>query len=62
MERIDPTEIADALLTSAGWARVGLAALNERLREQAAKELAATIVERLEASPEPDPRQLGLFG
>lgn len=47
MERLDPTQITDALLTSAGWARVGLTAPSEHLRNQAAKELALTICERL---------------
>lgn len=61
MERIAPQQIADALLTSAGWARVGLTAPDEHVREQAAKELAATILDVLDPQPEPDPRQLGLF-
>jgi len=62
MERIDPHPIASALLASAGWARVGLTAPSDWLREQAAKELAQTIADALNQGPEPDPRQLGLFG
>jgi len=62
MNRVDPAPIAKALLTSAGWARVGLTAPSEYLREQAAKELAVTIAEALDPTPEPDPNQLRLFG
>ncbi|WP_431306573.1 DUF6771 family protein [Sphingomonas carotinifaciens] len=32
MDSIDPTQITDALLTSAGWARVGLTAPSHRAR------------------------------
>lgn len=60
MERLDLTSIADALLTSAGWARVGLTASNEHLREQAAKELALTICERVNPVPRADRNQLAL--
>lgn len=61
MERIDPALIADAILTSAGWARIGITAPSEYLREQAAKELAVTIMDRIAPEPQPDPRQLHLF-
>lgn len=61
MERIDPNQIAEAILTSAGWARIGITAPSEYLREQAAKELAVTIVDVIDPRPEPDPRQLKLF-
>lgn len=61
MERIAAEQIADALLTSAGWARVGLTAPDERLRQQAAKELAVTVLDLIDPQPEPDPRQLVLF-
>ena len=60
MERLDPQQIASALLTSAGWARVGLTAPNEHLREQAAKELALAVCETINPSMEPDPRQSSL--
>jgi len=60
MERIDPSQIADALLNSAGWARMDLTAPDDRLREQAAKELALMIVGALDPQAEPDPRQLSL--
>lgn len=61
MERIDPTQIADALLASAGWARIGLTAPNERLREKAAAELAETIIDALrEPQTVNDARQMPL--
>ena len=60
MERIDPTQITDALLTSAGWARVGLTAPSPQMREQAAKELAQTICERINPPPFMDRNQLAL--
>lgn len=60
MDSIDPTQITDALLTSAGWARVGLTAPTEHIREQAAKELALTICERINPTPIIDHNQLRL--
>ena len=47
MERVDPAKVAEALLASAGWARLSLTAPSQWLREQAAKELALTIVDHL---------------
>jgi len=60
MERIDPAQITDALLTSAGWARVGLTAPSEHLRQQAAKELALTICDLINPAPAADLNQLRL--
>lgn len=60
MERIDHSQIATALLASVGWARAGLMDPDERLREQAAMELAATIIETIDPRPLSDPRQLSL--
>ncbi len=60
MNSIDPSQITDALLTSAGWARVGLTAPTEHIREQAAKELAMTICERINPTPIIDHNQLRL--
>ncbi|WP_130752704.1 DUF6771 family protein [Sphingobium xenophagum] len=60
MERIDPQKIATALLTSAGWARVGLTAPSKHLREQAAKELPLAVCETISPSLPPDPRQSSL--
>jgi len=44
MERIDLPQIAHAILSAPGWARVGISAPNERLREEAALELARALV------------------
>lgn len=62
MDAIDPARIADALLTSApGWARVSLTAPSPRLRKQAARELATSIVEHLFTDARPvDVDQLDL--
>ncbi|SEM39884.1 hypothetical protein SAMN05192583_0046 [Sphingomonas gellani] len=61
MNHVDPQQIAAALLNDcAGWARVGLTAPVQRIREQAADELAATICHRLNASPPLDRNQLPL--
>jgi hypothetical protein len=59
---IAPAEIADALLSSTGWARAGLTAPNERVRTQAALELAQSILDVLDGTSRcDDSRQLGLF-
>ena len=60
--RIDPTLIVSSLLTAPGLARVGLTSSVERLREDAANELARAIVEQIEtdAGGTPDPNQLRL--
>jgi len=63
MTRIDQATIATTILTLApGWARVGITAPNERLREDAAHELARTILERLDwgSGEGVDPDQLAL--
>ena len=60
MERVDPAQVADALLSSAGWARVGLTAPNAHMREQAAKELALAVCERISPGCPSDPDQLAL--
>lgn len=44
---VSPTKVAEALLMSAGWARIGLTAPSAYLREEAAKELALSICEKL---------------
>jgi hypothetical protein len=47
--RIDDSQalhsIANALLTAPGWARVGITAPKEYLREEAARELARVVLE-----------------
>lgn len=61
MERIDPEQIADALLAAPGWARLGLTEPEEHLRRQSARELAMAVVGEL-CGPPPsvDPAQLAL--
>jgi len=62
MERIDPQQLSEAILTAPAWARVGITMPDERMRERAAAELAQSIVERLNGYPGiPDPDQLKLF-
>jgi hypothetical protein len=57
----DSSSLAQTLLHAPGWARMGLTAPNERLREQAAAELAETIIDAL-VRPQsvPDARQMPL--
>lgn len=43
MERFDPASLATAILQAPGWVRVGITAPAQRIREQAAYELACTI-------------------
>ncbi|BCA60695.1 DUF6771 family protein [Sphingomonas sp. HMP6] len=51
----------EGLMLSPGWARVGLTFGDERLREQALNELAASIAKRIANPPvEADPDQLPL--
>jgi hypothetical protein len=61
--RLDPDIIAQALLTAPGWARVGLSAPTEYLREAAAKDLAVAILELAaedEGQAPPDQLRLAL--
>ena len=65
MERFAPepsrAAISSAILAAPGWARVGITMPNDRLREEAAEELARAIVERLhQTEPVPDANQLAL--
>ncbi len=62
MERIDPQQLSEAILTAPAWARVGITMPDEKMREKAAAELAHAIVDRLADYPAiPDPNQLSLF-
>lgn len=62
MERLDPQQLQEAILTAPAWARIGITMRDARMREKAATELANTIVERLTDSlTQPDPNQLSLF-
>jgi len=42
--RIDTDAIVQAILSAPGWARIGITAPKERLREEAAQELARAIL------------------
>ena len=44
--------IANALLSAPGWARVGITAPKEHLREQAARELARVVLEGATDAPD----------
>ena len=58
MEQPDTNDLANALLTAPGWARVGLTAPRDTLRFAAAKELALQVCKVIDGeSVEPDPRQ-----
>lgn len=61
MEQPSTTDLAKALLTAPGWARIGLTAPREQLREAAAKELALQIQSMITGDDGlPDPRQTSL--
>lgn len=60
MERIDIEQVAEALLSAPGWARSGLTAPTEHLRQQSARELALAIAESAERLPHPGPDQMAL--
>ena len=54
-------DIAAAILAAPGWARVGIAAPDQRMREQAAEALALSILEGTgQGLPPPDANQLAL--
>lgn len=48
MNRIDQATIATTILCAPGWARVGITAPTETVRDAAAHELARTIIERID--------------
>ena len=61
MTQPDPSSLAQSLLLAPAWARVGLTAPVQRIREQAAAELAQTIIGALEGSQgQYDARQMAL--
>ncbi|MDC7810106.1 DUF6771 family protein [Sphingomonas koreensis] len=65
MERFAPepsrTAISAAILDAPGWARIGITMPNDRLRAEAAEELARVIVDRLHhTEPSLDMNQLTL--
>jgi len=51
MERIDPRELCEIILTAPAWARVAITMPDEEMREKGATELALTICERLSDFP-----------
>ena len=61
MERLDPHTIAEAILAAPAWARIGITAPSPVMREDAAAELARSILERTHA-PATDAKrdQIGL--
>jgi len=61
MTQPDSSSLATMILHAPAWARVGLTAPSERLRERAAAELAETILDAM-AAPQAinDPRQMAL--
>ncbi len=61
MAQVDSLQLAHTLLTAPAWARVGLTAPSEQLREAAATELAQMIIGALEGSQSLyDARQMAL--
>jgi hypothetical protein len=61
MERIDRHRLAELVeIHSPGWARVGLAMPDPDLRRRAADAIAGVILDAIDTSPLPDPRQLPL--
>lgn len=62
MERFapKPADLAEAILEAPGWARLGIAVQDERLRSRAAHELALSIVEHLNPAPADAANQLPL--
>lgn len=45
MSRFDQSSLASAILNAPGWARVGITAPNSCMREDAARELARSILD-----------------
>lgn len=60
MERLDTSRLSAAILHAPGWARVGITMPDADMRERAATALAVAIVEELEPTDAPDPRQITL--
>jgi hypothetical protein len=61
MTQPDSSSLATTLLHAPAWARIGLTAPSERLRERAAAELAESILDALtHPMPVTDPRQMAL--
>ena len=52
--------IAAAIADAPAWALIGLTMPDAQMRERGAEELARWIAERIDPTPTPDRRQLGL--
>lgn len=57
MTEMDPDRVADALLAAPGWARIGITAPKESVRQAAAQELALTITRLFADDSTPDRKQ-----
>lgn len=58
---LDTTALAEAILAAPAWARVGITAPTESIREAAAQEMALQIGKLVTTDEsEPDPRQIPL--
>lgn len=61
MDKIEPSRVAETILTAPGWARVGLSAPASHVRIAAAHELARAILEGIgQGGKEAAGDQLGL--
>lgn len=61
MPTLDPSRLAQMILEAPAWARLGITAPKQDLRQRAAEELARAIAERMDAGTEVhDGRQMGL--
>ena len=61
MERIDPQQLSEAILSAPAWARVGITMPDERMREKAAHEVALSILDHINGTDcLPDPNQMAL--
>jgi hypothetical protein len=61
MDRHDPLQIANILISCPVWARLGLAAPDERCRERAAETIGMILADRLAGQEAPgDDRQMSL--
>lgn len=58
MERVATDQLAESILSAPAWARVGITAPDDRMREEAALELARSILGEEYCD---DPRQLPLM-
>ena len=55
-----PDQIAETIQQAPAWAKIGLTVPSERLREDAAAEMARHLHSALYGAPTADPRQIAL--